>query len=265
MTHLRRWLCPALFAAALAGACRERPAAFSMPRRVVDLSPTIGEDSPVRLMGSKFLKDFGLPESTVFHHIVSDTPFYVADTKLELFNHIGPHHDAPNHVIKGAKGTDQIPLERFLGPARVLDFRAKPKDQPLTRADFESQGIKPDDVVIAFVGYTPPTGPDEFPSYAYLSGEAAEYLATLPVRLFATDMPSLAGLKNLPVRIGQGLKGSAQIAPEHYAFLSREVPSIEGLVNLDQIVAERRVVFVGFPLKIRDGNAGPMRAAALVY
>ena len=35
--------------------------------------------------------------------------------------------------------------------------------------------------VIAFVGYTPPV-PDSLPSYAYLSGDAAEWLAKLPDR-----------------------------------------------------------------------------------
>ena len=239
---------------------------FNPPRLVVDLSPTLGEDTPSLVVGRKFLHDFGMPESTQFHQIISEEPMYVAETRLELFNHVGPHHDAPSHTIKGARTTDSFGLDQFIGPAKVLDFRTKPKDAPLTRADFANRGIVAGDIVIAFVGYSPPTGPDEYPSYAYLSGEAAEYLATIPVRLFATDMPSLAGLKNLAAIIAKGeLKGNQAIGPEHYAFASRNVPSVEGLVNLERIVHEPRVVFVGFPLKIKDGNAGPMRAAALVY
>jgi kynurenine formamidase len=256
-----------LLSGAACGACSGPPTAssFSMPRVVVDLSPTIGEDAPVATIGRKFLRDFSLPESTTFHHVIVDTPFYAADSRLELLNHVGPHHDAPSHMIEGARTTDQFPLESFLGPARILDFRAKPRDRALSRADFEGAGIQAGDIVIAFVGYAPPTSPDEYPSYAYLSGEAAEYLATLPIKLFATDMPSLAGLTNLSRLIAEGRQGSAGIAPEHYAVLSRDIPSVEGLVNLNQVVDEKSVVFVGFPLKIRDGNAGPMRAAALVY
>jgi kynurenine formamidase len=247
------------------GACRAAPAGFAPPKRVVDLSPTLGEDAPIRLVGHRFLSESGLPDSTRFVHMIVDSPFYVADSRLELFNHVGPHHDAPSHVIKGAKSTDQTPLDRFIGPARILDFRSKPRDAALTRADFESRQIRSGEIVIAVVGYVPPTSTDSYPSYPYLSGEAAEYLATLPVKLFATDMPSLASIRNLGATVARGLTGSAAVAPEHYAFLSREVPSIEGLVNLDSIIAEPRVVFVGFPLKIRDGNAGPMRAVALVY
>jgi arylformamidase len=247
-------------------ACRQAPApGFTPPRAVVDLSPVIGEDAPSALIGHKFLRDFGLPESTVFHRIYGEDPYYYEDSKIEIFTHVGPHHDAPSHIIKGARATDTFGLDQFIGVARVLDFRDKPKDSALTRADFERHGIQPDDIVIAYVGYVPPTG-DAYPSFAYLSGEAAEYLATLPVRLFATDMPSLAGLKHvMEILARKELKGAQNIVPEHYAFASHNVPSIEGLVNLDRIVGEREVVFVGFPLRIKDGDAGPMRAAALVY
>ncbi len=258
----------ALVSLGLLTACEPQAvtATYNAPRSIVDLSPTLGEDAPVLSIGRKFLEDFGLPETTVFHHIVEEEPMYFADTKLELFNHVGPHHDAPNHMIKGARSTDSFSLEQFIGPAKVFDFRHKAKDTALVRSDFENLGIIAGDIVIAFVGYEAPTGSDEYPSYAYLSGDAAEYLATIPVGLFATDMPSLAGLKNLSAIFAEGiLKGTKEIAPEHYAFASRDVPSIEGLVNLKEIVNEPQVVFIGFPLKIKDGNAGPMRAAALLY
>jgi hypothetical protein len=46
-----------------------------------------------------------------------------------------------------------------------------------------------------------------------------------------------------------------------------EIPVIEQLVNLNAIVGEEDVVFVGFPLKLtgKAGDAGVMRAVALVY
>ena len=114
---------------------------FNPPRLVVDLSPTLAEDTPSLVVGRKFLHDFGMPESTQFHQIISEEPMYVAETRLELFNHVGPHHDAPSHTIKGARTTDSFGLDQFIGPAKVLDFRTKPKDAPLTRADFANRGI----------------------------------------------------------------------------------------------------------------------------
>jgi kynurenine formamidase len=239
---------------------------FNEPRAIVDLSPTIGEDAPGKLIGQKFLKDFGLPVSTVFHHSTADTPFYYEDSKLEIFNHVGPHHDAPSHVIKGAKTTDEFSMDQFIGKAKVFDFSGKKKDEPLTRADFEGKGIQAGDIVLAYVGYDPPKDSLSYPSFPYLSGEAAEYLAGLPVKLFATDMPSLASLTNFMNKVvNRNFKSSDDLMPEHLAFARKNVPSIEGLANLDKIVKEQNLVFIGFPLKIKKGNAGPIRAVALVY
>ena len=131
--------------------------------------------------------------------------------------------------------------------------------------DFSDRGIKPDEIVIAVVGYQPPDSPNEYPSYPSLSGEAAEYLATLPVRAFATDMCCLMGYEDLVRRLEAGLEGSENVFPEHYAFMSRGIPVIEGLANADQLIGEEYVVFVGFPLKLEGGTGGLMRAAALIY
>jgi kynurenine formamidase len=248
--------------------CREASenAGYNEPRTVVDLTPTIGEDAPGKLIGQKFLKDFGLPVTTVFHHATADTPFYYEDSKLEIFNHVGPHHDAPSHVIKGGKTTDEFPVDQFIGEAKIFDFSGKKKDEALTRADFEGKGIKAGDIVLAYVAYDPPKDSLSYPSYPYLSGEAAEYLAGLPVKLFATDMPSLASLTNFMRKVSdRDFKDSYDLMPEHLAFARKNVPSIEGLANLDKIVQEKKLVFIGFPLKISKGNAGPIRAVALVY
>lgn len=237
---------------------------FAPPRAIVDLSPTITEDLPVRSLGTRMFQQFGGRATTAFQHVVVDDPFYGARSYLEFDNHNGVHYDPPSHVIEGATSADQVPLGRFIGRAIVIDFRAKQKDQPLAAADFQNLGIQPDHIVIAFVGYTPP-GSDELPSYAYLSGEAAQYLAKLPIKAFATDMPSLGGIRNYVELAAQGVRGSERFLSEHHAFLSRDIPVIEGLVNVEPLLAERSIVFVGFPLKIKDGNGAPMRAAALIY
>ena len=245
--------------------CAQQQGAPTMPKRIVDLSPTITEDLPVRIWGHKSLNALGFRDSTRFEHIGAEEPIYFVNSYITLFNHAGPHHDAPSHMEKGAKSTDQFPLDEFFGRARVLDFRSKPTDEPLLLADFQDKNIQPGDIVIAFVGYTPPTGPDELPSYAYLSGEAAEYLASIPVKAFATDALSGESIRRVFQLMEEGATGYENVLPVHYAFLSREIPIIEQLVNLESLVGEENIVFVGFPLKIKDGNAGPLRAAALVY
>ena len=94
---------------------------------------------------------------------------------------------------------------------------------------------------------------------------AAHYLAEIPVKAFGTDALGVDGIRRLFDVMQHGATGFANLLPIYHAFLSREIPVIEQLVNLDRIVDEDHVVFVGFPLKIADGNGAPMRAAALVY
>jgi len=219
---------------------------------------------PTRSLGVTALEAFGVPPTTKFESNVTEEPFYIADALIALFNHVGPHHDPPSHIIKGGKSTDQVPLDRFYGRAKFFDFRSKAKDEPLLPSDFEKQGVQPGDILLVLVEYeTPPAG--DLPSYAYLSGEAAEYLASIPIKAFASNIPSLGSVKRYFQLIEEGLTGSENIFPEHYAFLSRDIPNIEGLANLESLIGEEEIVFVGFPLKIKDGNGAPLRAAALVY
>ena len=240
-----------------------------MPRAIVDLSPTITMDMPIRALGpaiGEVIADqFGISPTTSFEVHVQKDPYYRSMSTYTIFNHVGPHYDPPNHMIEGRMSVDATPLDRFFGRARLIDFRAKQPGEPLGRSDFERAGIEPGEIVIAFVGYQAPTDPEALPVYAYLSSEAAEYLAELPVKAFASDMPSLASMSLYSALIDEGKTGSETIFSEHYAFASRDVPAIEGLVNLEELVGEEEIVFVGFPLKFKNGDGGPMRAAALVY
>lgn len=236
-----------------------------MPRSIVDLSPAISPDLPTRAIGEKTATTFSVPLSLPFKAHVGEEPFYISMSEYTIFSHVGPHYDPPNHIIEGGASVDEAPLEKFYGRARLFDFRDKTPGEPLLRSDFDDAGIEPDAIVIAFVGYRAPEDPEAFPVYPYLSGEAAEYLAKLPIKAFASDMPSLGSITGYLEHIEEGKTGSENILPEHYALLSRGIPNIEGLVNLENLVGEDDIVFVGFPLKFENGDGGPMRAVALVY
>src|SRR5262245_27396636 len=51
---------------------------------------------------------------------------------LTLSNHTGSHVDAPLHKIAGGASLDDIPLERFAGPARIADLRGIGSSAPIT-------------------------------------------------------------------------------------------------------------------------------------
>jgi arylformamidase len=254
----------ALAFVAFTAGCSEPRSQIPVPSQIVDLSPTLRPSSPSEQLGDVIPKAFGLATPTSFEHHFQNQPFYFGMSTITLHDHVGPHVDAPIHMIEGGKTIEDMPLDSLIGPAHVLDFRSKIDDEPLLPADFEGTGIKPGEIVIAVVGYRPPSSPEEVPSYPYLSGEAAEYLASIPVRAFASDMPSTGSMQRYGVLMGEDPR-TEYIFPEHLAFLKREIPLIEGLVNVEQLIGKDFIVFVGFPLKLEGAGGGLMRAAALIY
>lgn len=105
-------------------------------------------------------------------------------------------------------------------------------------------------MVLLFTGYVPPTGPEELPQHPYLSGDAAEYLASIPVRAYAIDTWSV----DSPARDDR--PRGWPVVPS--AFLLKGIPLIEQLMNVESRLDEEQAVFVGFPLKIEDGNGSPI-------
>src|SRR5437588_9711791 len=55
-------------------------------------------------------------------------------SQVRLSVHTGTHTDAPLHFLDGGAAIDEVPLERYFGPARVVDMRGRPT---IHRAHFE--------------------------------------------------------------------------------------------------------------------------------
>ena len=236
-----------------------------LPSRIIDLSPLVTEDLPLRVWGKKMLTDWGFRLTNKFEDVGAEEPFYVSNSYWTLSNHGGAHLDAPNHMEKGARSVDQYSLDELIGRAQLLDFRASPADEPISRAAIEGTGIQAGEIALLLLGYSAPIGDDELPSYPYLSRAAAEYLATLPVKAFGTDAFSVESVVRMYEAIEAGATGYEGVAPLHQAFLGRGIPVFEQLENLEALIGVDRVVFVGFPLKVKGSNGSPIRAAALVY
>lgn len=241
---------PALLVTLALSACGSHS---QTPSRVIDLSPIITEDLPARIMGAALSATRPYPVVNRFQHFTRDAPPYVVRNSLfTLLAHGGPHVDAGIHIFPDGGTVNDFTLDQFVGPLRLLDVRDLPKDQAISRQIVGSIQIRKGDVVVLFGGYQPPKVETHFPEYHYLSAEAAEYLASIPVRAFGTDGWSVDA---------RGGSGPAV----HEAFLLRGIPVIEQLVNLDAIPDDGEVLFVGLPLNVADANGAPMRAAAFVY
>lgn len=168
-------------------------------------------------------------------------------SELRLGTHTGTHVDPPRHMIEGAEGIDQVPLEVLMGPCAVVDARGR--RGALGADDLDSLDV--------------PTGADrvllrtdnsdlwrnlpaEFPDeYVCLSPDGARWIVEAGIRLIGTDF------------LGIERRGAAG-HPAHVELLTNGVTIVEGLdLGHVQPGAYRLTVL---PLLIVGGDGGPARA-----
>lgn len=235
-----------------------------VPREVIDLGALVTEDLPERVWGKGLLSALGYTRPNTFDVITWDRNgiFTGSNAYYTLFNHGGPHVDAPTHMgFEG--GLDSYPIEAFVGPLKVIDVTGFEKGFTVTRETFEGVDIRPDHIVIIYTRYTPPETDEAFPETIALTREAAEYLAEIPVRAFGTDALSVGNAQDdSPV---DAATEHARAIPVHHSFLSRGIPVYEQLFNVDQLLGKENMYFVGVPLNIRGGDGMIVRPVVLVY
>jgi kynurenine formamidase len=236
-----------------------------LPKEIIDLSPVITDDIAEQKWGKAFLKLMGFRGTTKFEHVGIDSPAYVRNSYLEIFNHGGAHLDAPNHTEKGAMSIEDYDLKRLIGPVKIFDGTSYKDDTSIPAEALKKLDLTERDIFILHVNYIPPQNDNELPSYPYLSPEACEYLASIPVKAIATDALSIESIDGFFKGVEAGLSGYKDLIPNHYAILTKGIPLFECLENVNPLLEKENVIFLGFPLKIKDGNGSPIRAVAFVY
>lgn len=235
-----------------------------MPKKIIDLSPLISEDLPVRQYGHRACEFLGIKERISFTPVIPQKEEYSFGlTSIDLTSNLGAHLDAPGRLLKGGERADQVPLEKLYGRARLIDLRWKDRHSPLQITDLENFEIVQNEIVILFVGYSEPQDED-WPTYTPISVQAAQWLAAKKIRALATDMPSIGSLSHYADLMDKN-RPPEEVWAERLAFSKEGIPVIEGLANVGHLIGEKNIVFVGFPLAIADRSGAPMRAAALIY
>lgn len=166
--------------------------------------------------------------------------------------HQGTHVDAPAHFIDGGATIDEIPLDRFVGQARVIDLRSH-RGRPLD-ADVLA-GVAPDldtERVVLLTGDVDNRFYDDdfFDEAAVLTESAAEWLLDRHVQLVANDF--LTESIDEPGR------------PVHHCLLGADIPIVEYLCNADAVADHETVEFLCLPLRVPGFEAAPARAIARV-
>jgi arylformamidase len=164
-------------------------------------------------------------------------------SELRLNLHVGTHVDAPGHFLAGGALVADLPLERFCGPARVLDLRGRKRIEP---ADLAAQAPPRAQHLLLRTDNAPLLRGPFTPSYAHLSREAAEYLAGLEPLSVGIDYYSVD-----PPDAPEGF-------PAHLALARAGVPVF---VCLDLGAVEPGAYrFTALPLPLCAAEASPVRA-----
>jgi len=256
-------LCVGLFVIGCSGKIGNSNESIPVPTEIIDLGALVTEQTPEEFWGKGFLKEMDFTESNRFDVLARTFgPLSVSNSYYRLFNHGGPHVDAPNHVGLG-EGLDSYPVESFAGPLKVFDFSHLPIGRSIMKEMLNDLPIDAGDIVLTYTGYSPPESEDAWPQAIALDYEAARYLAALPVRAIGTDAYNVESMTDQsPVPSDDEI---ARIIPGHQAFLSRGIPVFEQLVNVDKLLGKKAMYFVGAPLNIKDGDGMMVRPLVLVY
>ncbi|MDE2842981.1 MAG: cyclase family protein [Chloroflexota bacterium] len=220
---------------------------------LIDLTLTLGSDRVVPVPG--LIGVCTEPLHTHESHARSNT-------KLTLATHIGTHVDAPYHFHADGTTVENMPLNRYMGPALLLDLRETARGlTPLSVADIQQAGgtleAVRDKIVVLFTGWAAAeSGGIRFYSQGpYLSNEGAAYLADNGVNAVSVDFPID---KHPP-----SPQSTIDDFPVHRLLLGQGIPLIENLINLDQLVG-REFELWALPIKLKDGDGAAARAVARI-
>ena len=167
-------------------------------------------------------------------------------SKLSLGAHSGTHVDAPMHFIRDGASIDRLPLEPFIGPARVIDI--PDSVQSINAAEMNRHQWR-DAERILFRTRSSVRGWMKSSTFhrdfAYIAPDVAQLLADAGVRLVGIDYISAE-------------KFGAPAPLTHRILLGKGIPIVEGLA-LDT-VAPGDYELVVLPMKIAGHEGAPARA-----
>ena len=177
---------------------------------------------------------------------------------LLLSEHCGTHSDGIWEFKPSGTTIDKMSLDYFWGSAVCIDVSFVPACRSIQPDDLENalrksgQEIREGDILLLYTGHFDANfGTDKWQTtYTGLSYEAARWIAEKGVVNVGVDTPAI----DHP----QDLNFSGHLVCGEY-----NMTNTENLCNLDKVV-NKRFLYFGLPLRIRDGSGSPIRAVALV-
>ena len=209
-----------------------------MPGGWIDVTATLDPaTTPVyegdALMSFEFLKDMRKGDGFTL-------------SKLSLGAHSGTHVDAPMHFIRDGASIDKIPLDPFIGPARVIEIADSV--QSIDAAELNRHQWRNAERVIFRTRSSARSwmrSSTFHRDFAYIAPDAAQLLADAAVKLVGIDYISAE-------------KFGAPAPLTHRILLSKGIPIVEGLAL--EAVRPGDYDLVVLPMKVAGHEGAPARA-----
>ncbi len=267
-----RWILLPLIVLAPALACAPPPPAPAAPPpgllqgALVDLSHEYSADAIFWPTAETFRLD-------VVASGMTPEGYYYAANNFATSEHGGTHLDAPIHFARGRWTVEQIPIERLVGGAVVVDVSAACAAQPdyqvsvadLTAWEQANGPIDEGAIVLIRTDYS-----RRWPDADTYLGTSARGEAAVPLLHFPGLHPDAAHwlaetrrVKAVGIDTASIDYGQSSHFESHRILYERNVPGFENLTNLDRLPA-RGATIVALPMKIKGGSGAPLRAIAVV-
>lgn len=207
---------------------------------------------------------------TKLAHGVSEGGYFYDANAFSAPEHGGTHLDAPIHFAQAGATTDQVPLERLIAPAVVVDISARAEKDPdalLEPADldaFERQhgAIAPGTIVLVRTGWSK-RWPDKL---AYLGSDVPGDVAHLHFPGISAEAARALvkrGVAAVGIDTASIDHGPSREFWAHRILMEADIPAFENLTALEQLPV-RGATVIALPMLIRGGSGGPLRAVAVL-
>ena len=194
---------------------------------------------------------------------------YYTSYKFCAAEHGGTHLDAPKHFAMGAHASDEIPLDRLVGFAHVIDASAEAKlnrDLKITAEFLEayerSNGRIPDDVILLIhTGFS-----SHWPNLEKYLGTST----TDPKQLHFPGLERSSAewlvknrrIKSLGIDTASIDHGQSTTYDAHRVLMKQNIPAFENVKDIGKIAGRKGVMIYALPMKIKGGSGGPLRIIA---
>lgn len=239
--------------------------------RIIDLTSKLSSQTPILKLPEQFGQTAPFELEPISNYDDKGPAWYW--NNIHTGEHTGTHFDAPNHWITGKDREDisQVPIERLIRPAAVLDFSSQVAADPdylLTVQDVQAwqatYGALPDGGWLIYrTGWSANTGDQQTALNANETGPHTPGMTSECARYLAEET-SIIGIGVETIGTDAGIAHSMEpMYPCHNLMHGNGKYGITQLQNV-HLLPPTGAMIVTAPLPIVGGSGSPARILALV-